>query len=190
MKTCPTTCFNSAAILLLGVILCACHGPEYNAAMMAHTTIGNEIDDSVLTSMVRTALLADQYVKSLDVKVETWKGEVMLSGFANTQAEIERSVLVAQSVAGVKKVNNQLSLKSSVQTVGNKVDDSIITANIKSALLSDELMKSGEVSVVTHKGDVQLSGYVDSPLQLTRAWEVASAVDGVSSVVNHLELKR
>ena len=189
MKTSKTG-LNSVGILLLGAILCACHGPEYNAAMLAHTTIGNEIDDSVLTSMVRTALLADQYVKSLDVKVEAYKGEVMLSGFASTQAEVERSVLVAQSVAGVKRVNNQLSLKSGVQSIGNKVDDSVITASIKSAMLADELMKSGEVSVVTHKGEVQLSGYVDNSLQLTRAWEVATTVEGVGSVVNHLELKR
>ncbi len=189
MKT-LRTCFSCASIMLLGAMLGACHGPEYNAAMMGRTTVGNEIDDSMLTSLVRTALLADQYVKSLDVKVESYNGEVMLSGFVNTQAEIERSVLVAQSVSGVRMVNNQLSLKSGVQSVGNKVDDSIITTSIKSAFLADALMKSGEVSVVTHRGEVQLSGYVDNQLQLTRAWEVASAVDGVNLVVNHLELKR
>lgn len=180
--------FLKASALALTTLLYACHGQEGSMAV-ATTTIGNDLDDSVTATKVRAALLADEYVKSLDIKVETYKGEVMLSGFATTPAQIERSVLVAQNVAGVKQVNNQLTLKSGVQSVGNKVDDSMITASVKSAMLADPLLKSREVSVVTHKGEVQLSGYVDTNLQMTRAWEVASAVEGVNNVVNHLELK-
>ena len=180
-----------STLLAGALLLAACHGPENTATTpVASTTLGTELDDSVITSKVRAALLGDDYVKSLDVKVETWKGEVMLSGFAGTTEQIERSVIVARAVPGVKNVNNKLSLKQGVQTVGNKLDDSVITAGVKSAMLADPVMKSGAVAVVTRKGEVQLSGFVDTDVQLTRAVEVAKGVDGVSSVVNNLSIKK
>lgn len=179
-----------ASVLLGSLLLAACNGQTENSAAVASTTIGTEIDDSVITSKVRAALLADEYVKSLDVKVETYKGEVMLSGFANSATQIERSMAVTQAVPGVRSVNNKLNLKLGTQTAGNKLDDSVITTSVKSAMLADSIMKSREVSVVTNKGEVQLSGFVDTQLQLTHAEEVAKGVEGVTGVTNNLVLKK
>lgn len=156
----------------------------------ATTTIGTDLDDSVLTTKVKTALLADEYVKSLDIKVETYKGEVMLSGFATSTSQIERSVKLAQDVQGVKQVNNQLSLKTGLQTVGNKVDDSVITAKVKSAMLADADLKSRDIAVVTRKGEVQLSGFVDNDQQIRHAIELAKTVDGVTLVVDHMGVRK
>ncbi|MBV5300144.1 MAG: BON domain-containing protein [Rhodoferax sp.] len=74
-------------------------------------TVGTEIDDGMVTTRVKSALLADADIKGLDIKVETRKGEVMLSGFVNNQGQIERAVEVARGVAGVTKVGNDMSLK-------------------------------------------------------------------------------
>jgi hyperosmotically inducible protein len=134
--------------------------------------------------------LADDYVKSLDIKVETRKGEVMLSGFADNQAQIDRGLLVSKNVQGVKNVVNKLILKEGKQSVGNKIDDSVITASVKTAMLKDPLMKSMEVSVVTRKGEVELSGFVDSDLQSQHAVEVAKGVEGVIGVVNGTRVKK
>lgn len=186
------------SMLLFGMItaalsigsLSACNKSTEPAPPAASITIGTEVDDAVLTTKVKSAMLADEYVKSLDIKVETFKGDVMLSGFVDTQAQMDRSVEVAKAVMGVRNVNNKLSLKDGTQTVGNKIDDTVITASVKTAMLADPIMKSREVSVVTVKGEVQLSGYVDSETQISHATDVAKTVDGVMGVVNHMSVKK
>ncbi len=189
---------SSSSNLLFGIIaaslaiggLSACNKSSEPVAPAASTTIGTEVDDSVLTTKVKTAMLADEYVKSLDIKVETFKADVMLSGFVETQAQMDRSVDVAKAVMGVRNVNNKLSLKDGTQSMGNKIDDTVITASVKAAMLADPIMKSREVSVVTVKGEVQLSGYVDSETQISHATDVAKTVEGVLSVVNHMSVKK
>jgi len=153
------------------------------------TSLGTEVDDSIIATKVRTALLQNDEVKSLDIKVKILKGEVMLSGFVDNQAQIDRSIAVAKSIEGVKSVDNKLTLKNGKQTVGNKIDDSVITARVKSAMLADPTMKSLAVSVTTRKGEVQLSGFVDNADQLTKAVDVAKSIDGVSGVENHLSIR-
>lgn len=66
------------------------------------------------------------------------------------------------------------------------VDDSVITAKVKAALIKDSLMKALDVSVETHKGIVLLSGFVQTEQQARRAGELAAAVGGVVSVKNSL----
>ena len=75
----------------------------------AGTTVGTEIDDSVVTARVKSALLADPDVKSFEIKVETRKGQVQLSGFVDTQARIDNAIALARNVEGVKGVENGMS---------------------------------------------------------------------------------
>lgn len=192
MTTLPRRLTFTALIAVCAMIvpLSGCNQAKDTTGTAEPTTIGNEIDDSVLTTRVRSALLADEYIRSIDIKVETRKGEVMLSGFADNQAQIDRGLFVSKNIVGVKAVVNKLVLKEGKQTVGNKIDDSIITGNVKAAMLKDPLMKSLEVSVVTRKGVVQLSGFVDSDLQLQHAMEVAKGVEGVTDVINSMGVKK
>ena len=156
----------------------------------AGTTVGMEIDDSVVTARVKSALLADQEVKSFDIKVETRKGQVQLSGFVDTQARIDNAIALVRKVEGVKDVVNGMSVKEGKATVGNTVDDSIVTTKVRSALLGDAAVKSFDIAVVTRKGEVQLSGFVDSQAQITRAIDVARAVEGVQSIKNEMSIKK
>jgi hyperosmotically inducible protein len=192
MMTLPNRFACTGAIVMCASLfsLVGCNNAQDTSGPAAKTTIGTEVDDSVVSTKVRTALMSNEDIKSLDIKVTTRKGEVMLSGFADNQAQIDRSVAVAKSVEGVTSVDNKLSLKEGKQTVGNKIDDSVITAQVKSALLGDPTMKSLDVSVTTRKGEVQLSGFVDNDTQLTHAVDVAKGIDGVSSVVNHMSIKK
>jgi hyperosmotically inducible protein len=183
-------CAGAIAACALLALLSGCNNSQGTSGTAPSTTIGTEVDDSVVTTKVRTALMSNDDVKSLDIKVKTHKGEVMLSGFADNQAQIDRSIAVAKSIEGVKNVDNQLSLKEGKQTVGNKIDDSVVTTRVKSAMLIDPAMKSLDVSVTTRKGEVQLSGFVDNEIQLTHAVDVAKGVEGVSSVVNHMSVKK
>lgn len=73
--------------------------------------------------------------------------------------------------------------------VNRLLDDSAITAKIKATILKEEGLKGIQISVETHKGVVQLSGFVDNKTQIVRAEEIAQSVRGVKSVRNSLVVK-
>ena len=156
----------------------------------ASTTVGTEIDDTVVTTKVKSALLADPDIKSLDLQVETRKGTVQLSGFVNNQTQIDRAITATRAVAGVTSVENKLSVKDGKTTVGTVVDDSVITTTVKSALLADPNVKSLDIAVITRKGEVQLSGFVNSQTQIDQATAIAGKVDGVTKVDSEMSIKK
>ncbi|WON73391.1 BON domain-containing protein [Nitrosospira sp. Is2] len=160
------------------------------AAPEAKTTVGTTIDDSTITTKVKSALLADADVKGLDIKVETNKGEVQLSGFVDSQAQIDRAISIARGVEGVKNVDNKMTLKTTQTTVGEKIDDGIITTKVKGALVAESGVDSGDIAVVTRDGEVQLSGFVKDQSQIERATQVARSVEGVKNVINELSVKK
>jgi hyperosmotically inducible protein len=156
----------------------------------AKTTMGTDIDDSTITTKVKAALLADEDVKGLDIKVETRKGEVYLSGFVDSQGQMDRAITVAKGVEGVKNVDNKMTLKTTETTVGEKIDDGIISTKVKAALAGDEGIKnSTDIIVETRDGEVQLSGFVNDQAQMDRAVEVARGVEGVKNVINKMSIK-
>lgn len=72
---------------------------------------GQAIDDSAITTKVKSALIADPEVKGTQMQVEVYRGVVQLSGFVDRPADAQRAVAVAQSVGGVKEVQNNLRVK-------------------------------------------------------------------------------
>jgi osmotically-inducible protein OsmY len=74
-------------------------------------------------------------------------------------------------------------------STGEYIDDTAITAKVKTAIFNDETLKTNDISVETNKGRVQLSGFVDSSADIAQAGVVAKGVGGVTSVKNDLRLK-
>jgi len=181
---------GAAFAAALSLLAAGCSREEASPAMSAKTTVGTEIDDTVLTAKVKTALLSDADIKSFDLKVETRKGAVQLSGFVESQAQVDSAMAATRAVEGVLSVENAITLKSGSETVGNTVDDGIITAKVKSALLSDPAVKSADIAVVTRKNSVQLSGFVDNQEQIDMAIALAGKVEGVATVDNELSIKK
>jgi len=72
---------------------------------------GEYIDDSVITTKVKSLLAADDFLKSFQISVKTYKGMVELSGFANSQKAIDKAGEIARSVKGVTSVKNDLIVK-------------------------------------------------------------------------------
>ena len=72
---------------------------------------------------------------------------------------------------------------------GQYIDDTVITAKVKAALIEDPLTKAIEINVETFKGVVQLSGFVTSQAASNRAVELARGVAGVRSVKNDMRIK-
>ena len=72
---------------------------------------GEYVDDSVITTKVKTAIFNEPTLKSAEINVETFKGAVQLSGFVNSQADINKAIEVTRGVGGVKSVKNDMRLK-------------------------------------------------------------------------------
>jgi osmotically-inducible protein OsmY len=75
------------------------------------------------------------------------------------------------------------------QSAGEKVDDSVITTKVKAAIFNEPSLKVFQINVETFKGEVQLSGFVDTAQTVKKAGEVARGVKGVVSVKNNLIVK-
>lgn len=99
---------NPLLPLLLGGFLAA--SLPLQADTTSKETAGQYIDDSVITTKVKSAIVTD--AKLPGVKVETYKGVVQLSGFVATQADIDKAGKLASAVVGVKSVKNDIQLKS------------------------------------------------------------------------------
>jgi len=91
-------------------------------------------------------------------------------------------LLVLAVIAGCASTRTQ-------ESTGQYVDDSTITAKVKTDILGDPALKSFQIGVETFKGTVQLSGFVNSAEMRNRAAVVASGVSGVKSVKNDLIVK-
>lgn len=72
---------------------------------------GEYLDDSVITTKVKALIAADDFLKSFQISVETYKGTVQLSGFVGSQKDVEKAGQIARSVSGVKSVKNSLIVK-------------------------------------------------------------------------------
>ena len=91
--------------LALVAALAAC------ASTPKQASTGEFLDDSVITSMVKTLLAADNLLKSFQIRVETYRGTVQLSGFVGTKELVEKAEQIAKSVQGVKAIKNDLIVK-------------------------------------------------------------------------------
>ena len=74
-------------------------------------TAGEYVDDAVITSKVKAAFAADPTVKATEVNVETYKGDVQLSGFVAEPGDAQRAVEIARGVKGVTSVKNDIRVK-------------------------------------------------------------------------------
>ncbi|RLM13730.1 molecular chaperone OsmY [Gibbsiella quercinecans] len=109
-------------------------------------------------------------------------GSVLVSGSVLAEGSLLNKASSATDSAGAK-------IDSSMKKVDNYMDDSAITAKVKSALLNDDSVKSTDISVKTEKGVVTLSGFVTSQAQAEQAVSAAGKVEGVASVSDKLHVK-
>jgi osmotically-inducible protein OsmY len=100
--------FSRVSVLFAAVALTALAGC---ASSQKHESTGQYVDDTAITTKVKTAIFNEPTLKSAEINVETFKGRVQLSGFVSTRANIDRAVAVAQGVSGVSSVGNDMRLK-------------------------------------------------------------------------------
>ena len=81
------------------------------ASTRTQESTGEYVDDSVITTKVKAELAGDDFLKSFQISVETFKGVVQLSGFVNSQQAVDKAGQIARSVNGVTSVKNNLIVK-------------------------------------------------------------------------------
>lgn len=94
-----------ALALALGMSLTAC------AAVQGRETAGQYVDDASISAKVRAQLVQAQSLKAFDIHVETMQGTVQLSGFVDNRAQKDQAGKIAQAVAGVVTVQNNILVK-------------------------------------------------------------------------------
>lgn len=91
------------AVTLVSVVGCASTSQREGT--------GEYVDDTVITTKVKAAIFNESTLKSTEINVETYKGVVQLSGFVNSQADINTAVQLARGVKGVVSVKNDMRVK-------------------------------------------------------------------------------
>ncbi|MDO8540325.1 MAG: BON domain-containing protein [Opitutaceae bacterium] len=84
------------------------------AGTSTRASTGEFIDDTTITTKVKAAFVRDPVVKAIDVKVDTFKSVVQLSGFVETAEQRARAGQIAAGISGVSSVQNNITVKSNV----------------------------------------------------------------------------
>ncbi|MBU1744640.1 MAG: BON domain-containing protein [Proteobacteria bacterium] len=92
-------------LLMLIAVFSAC------ASTRTRESTGEYVDNSVITSKVKSLLAEDDFLKSFQISVETYQGTVQLSGFVNSQKAADKAVEIVRSIKGVKSIKNNLIVK-------------------------------------------------------------------------------
>jgi osmotically-inducible protein OsmY len=150
-----------------------------------------EMSDAWITAKVKTIFLFHRNVSAM-TEVDTKAGIVTLQGKAANEAQKDLTTEYAKDVEGVKGVNNEMTvgkIAKKKQTVGQKIDDASITAQVKMTLLYHRSTSALNTSVKTKRGVVTLSGKAKSGAEMDLATKFANDVNGVKSVNNRMTIE-
>jgi osmotically-inducible protein OsmY len=153
--------------------------------------------DGWVTMKVKTVLAFHKNVSATDTDVTTTNGIVTLSGKADSQAQKDLTGEYAKDVDGAMEVRNNLvvdrpnkATAKAHRTMGEKVDDASITAQIKTSLLFRKSTHAMATKVTTKDGVVTLNGEAQNAAERDLATKVAEDIDGVSRVHNKMTVKK
>jgi osmotically-inducible protein OsmY len=149
-----------------------------------------EHSDTWITMKVKTALLFHRNVSGTGTTIYTKDGVVTLQGEASSAAQKELTAEYAKDVDNVKSVNNEMTIAKTPATpdatIGDKIDDASITAEVKSSLLSHHSTSALHTGVTTTDGVVTLSGIAQNDAEKSLVTKLATDINGVTSVINNM----
>lgn len=151
-----------------------------------------DMSDAWLTTKVKSTLLYHRSVSGFKTEVNVKDGIVTLRGNAPSQAQKELTAEYARDIEGVKDVTNEITVTKSskkARTMGDKIDDSSITALVKMTLLSHRSTSALNTSVTTKNGMVTLTGKAKSAAEKDLATKFANDVKGVKGVKNQMTIE-
>jgi hyperosmotically inducible periplasmic protein len=152
-----------------------------------------EHSDAWIGMKVKSALLFHRNVRATKTDVNVKDGVVILSGEAASQAQKELTTEYAKDVENVKEVKNEMTVTKSPaepgETMGEKMDDASITAEVKSSLVSHRSTSALKTKVETTDGVVTLSGVAKNAAEKALVTKLVTDVNGVNSVINNMTIE-
>jgi osmotically-inducible protein OsmY len=152
-----------------------------------------EYSDGWVSTKVKTTLLFHRNVSASGTDVYVKDGVVSLRGVAKSMAQKELTTEYARDVEGVKDVKNEMTVAKTPakpdETLGEKIDDASITAQVKSSLMSHRSTSAIKTKIETTDGVVTVSGIAKNAAEKTLVTKLVTDIDGVISVVNNMTIE-
>jgi osmotically-inducible protein OsmY len=152
-----------------------------------------EHSDAWIGWKVKSALLFHRNVSATGTDVDVKDGIVTLTGQASSLAQRELTTEYAKDVDNVKGVKNDMTIAQTPATpdatIGDKIDDASITAEVKSSLLSHHSTSALRTTVSTTDGVVTLGGVAKNEAEKSLVTKLATDINGVTSVINNMTIE-
>lgn len=166
--------------------------PNVESQVSSKPTMAQRFDDATTVATVKSKLLWNSNTEGLDIKVQADKGNLTLSGDAQSQAAKDLAGSLASNTDGVRKVDNQIRVsgdataaaktQNAADDAGQAISDVWITSKVKSSFIYNRNLDGLDISVTTKDGQVSLGGSVSSSAQKQLAVETARNIRGVRGV--------
>src|ERR1017187_9921960 len=197
---------KDGAVILTGTVADETHKPMAQntaEALPGVKSVDNRIEvtgvqpaessDTWIDLKVKSALLFHRNVSATATEVSVVDGNVTLKGEAANQAQKDLTTEYAKDVDGVKTVKNEMTVATIApkpgQTLGEKIDDASITAQVKGSLLSHRSTSVLNTKVTTTDGVVTLGGSAKNAAEKDLVTKLVTDINGVKSVVNNMSIE-
>lgn len=147
---------------------------------------GTMLDDATITAKVKSELIAEKNVKARNIDVDTVAGVVVLSGYVDSRQEADRAGQLARTVPGVVRVKNELRVGS--RTMGQGLDDAVLSSKIKARLMEEPGVKSLNIDVDVYSGSANVTGTVPNQETRRKVLNLIRSIEGVRGVVDNLQV--
>jgi len=151
-------------------------------------TPGTLLDDSTLVAKINVQFFNDPVIRARQIDVDSVQGNVILSGMVETEYEAERAVEIANSVVGVKKVDNNLQIGS--RTFMELMTDKQLGIKVKTKLVQEPSVRSLNIDVDVYRGVVTLTGLVESAGTKDTIIELARTTPGAVKIVDNISVQK
>ena len=149
--------------------------------------------DAWLRDKVKVALLFHRSVSAVKTEVDVKDGSVTLRGEAASQAQKELTTEYAGDVEGVKGVNNEMTVakisKKTARTMGEKIDDASISAQVNMTLLNHRSTSVLNTTVKTKRGVVTVGGKARNAAEKDLVTKLVTDINGVKGVTNRMTIE-
>jgi osmotically-inducible protein OsmY len=197
---------KDGAVTLTGIVSENFHkslAQETVAGLPGVTTVDNRLEikgaaptansDAWLRDKVKVSLLFHRSVSSAKTEVDVKDGVVTLRGVANGQSQKELTSEYARNVEGIKDVKNEMTVvrnsNKAPRTVGEKIDDASISAQVNMTLLNHRSTSVLNTKVTTKRGVVTVGGIAKNTAEKDLVTKLVNDINGVTSVRNRMTIE-
>ncbi len=149
-------------------------------------SIGTMLDDSLLSSSVKTKMISDEFVKARHIDVDVLNGVVYLIGVVESSSQKRMAGDIARGVDGIRRVENQLMVGKT--TAGQILDDTILSSRIQAELLKEPNVRSTNIDVDTNNNVITLTAIVSSYKEKETIIKVVQKTAGNRQIVDNLKV--